>query len=659
MTEPTPRFHVLIVCINPVIRLEFQTYLHSILGKYISFDTINLYQVHDSSQITGYQCILFSNTHVQSAFPLTIPDDVTQLICTRTFNHVFLDQIIRIPPNETVYLVNDVYDSIPVIIEQFRAAGITQYKFVPYYPECGEPDESIQYAITIGEPQLVPGHVKNVINIGNRILDISTINELCSCFHLPPSLSNQITQGYINRILQITKLTGTYYSNYVHSQQLFQTVIQNLPAGICLTTAQGEIMMMNRNFSTDLDMPVENACGKQLSEFLPLEQISENFFHNADYKWETEEGDLLELSILEISFPNNPFTYLLTSNKNPISKSVHGANSAKGNQRQQNTLMDTGFSNIITASSHVKSMLEYARRLALYDFPVLIQGETGTQKKMVASAIHKASKRRQQPLSILHPSFEDMAYNGSLAHHLADFLQAAGHGTLLIEHMEHLSLQVQDLLIEALQNGGGLRSGQPDTSDLRIIATADHDLYTDVVNGTFRKELFFMLSSSPIDTIPLRERKEDIPLLMEYFFQNLFHGTQLSVKELLSPSLMEFLLNYNYPGNVQELLNLTRYFFINYAAHPLILSQLPSYITTRLRKAPDSQSAVKLSILSVIASAPRAGRSIIQKLLSEQDINLSEGKLRGLLKELSEEGMLQINRTKGGCEITELGMTLL
>ena len=138
-----PRYHALIVCISAAIRLEFQSYLHSILGKYISFDTIDLYQVHTPSQITGYQCILFSSAHVKSAFPLQVPEDVTQLICTRTFNHAFLDQIIRIPPGERVYLVNDVGESIPTLIEQFREAGITQYQFIPYYPGCGETDESI------------------------------------------------------------------------------------------------------------------------------------------------------------------------------------------------------------------------------------------------------------------------------------------------------------------------------------------------------------------------------------------------------------------------------------------------------------------------------------------------------------------------------------
>ncbi|WP_313153317.1 sigma 54-interacting transcriptional regulator [Lacrimispora sp.] len=650
--EKSPRYHALIVCISAAIRLEFQSYLHSILGRYISFDTIDLYQVHTPSQITGYQCILFSSDRVQDEFPLPVPAGVAQFVCTRTFNHAFLDQIIRIPPGERVYLVNDTFESIPILIQQFRDAGITQYQFIPYYPGCGESDETIQYAVTVGEPQLVPAHIKNVINIGNRIIDISTINELCVCFHLPASLSNQITQGYINRILQITKLTETYYSNYIFSHQLLQAVIQNLPAGICLMSSEGEITMLNRQFSLDLDTPEANACGKSLSALLPDVYSDLPFCQSTDYQLESKSGNPLSISILELSLPNHPPLYLVTSKKIPLTpeqeKELHG----RRTDHLEARLLSNGFSNILTNQVLVKNMLEYARRLALYDFPVLIQGESGTQKKMIAEAIHRASNRRQQPFAVLP---------GTTSPQLAGILSSAEKGTLLIDRAEYLSLEMQDFLIEVLQHGsqesGGFQS--PPSSSFRIIATASHDLYEDVLKGTFREELFFLLNTASIDTIPLRERRNDIPVLMEHFFQNLFHDSNLRLKDIISPSLMEFLLSYDYPGNVQELLNLTRFFFTNYAAHPLILSQLPSYIRKRMKKPLAGQSAVKNSILTLIAASPRMGRSSIKEALARRGNDLSEGKLRSILKELSDEGLIKINRTRGGCEITELGMTVL
>lgn len=163
-----------------------------------------------------------------------------QIICTRTFNHACLDQIIRIPPGERVYIVNDTYDSIVTIMDQLKEAGVVQYRFEPFYPGCIQADESIHYAITVGEPQLVPSHITNVIDIGNRIIDISTVNELCEYFHLPASLSNQITKSYVNSIMQIAKLTSAYYQDYIYSRQLLQTVISNLPIGLCLLSVRGK-----------------------------------------------------------------------------------------------------------------------------------------------------------------------------------------------------------------------------------------------------------------------------------------------------------------------------------------------------------------------------------------------------------------------------------
>lgn len=93
---------------------------------------------------------------VQSEFPIPIPKEIMEIICTRTFNHACLDQIIRIPPGERVYIVNDTYDSIVTIMEQLKEAGVVQYRFEPFYPGCIQADESIHYAITVGEPQLFP-----------------------------------------------------------------------------------------------------------------------------------------------------------------------------------------------------------------------------------------------------------------------------------------------------------------------------------------------------------------------------------------------------------------------------------------------------------------------------------------------------------------------
>lgn len=88
---------VLIICLHPGIRREFQDYLTALLGEYISFHILDPYQIHDPAQIRDYSCILFASSRTREAFPIPIPENMTQLVCTRTFNPASLDRIIRIP----------------------------------------------------------------------------------------------------------------------------------------------------------------------------------------------------------------------------------------------------------------------------------------------------------------------------------------------------------------------------------------------------------------------------------------------------------------------------------------------------------------------------------------------------------------------------------
>ena len=192
--------------------------------------------------------------------------------------------------------------------------------------------------------------------------------------------------------------------------------------------------------------------------------------------------------------------------------------------------------------------------------------------------------------------------------------------------------------------------------DIRILATTSQDLYQNVLDGSFREELFFLLNAASIDTVPLRERREDIPILMEHFFRELFHDSNIRLRDLISSSLMNFLMSYEYPGNIQELFNLSRYFFSLYSAHPLVLSQLPSYIRNRVSQPFSESSALRNQVLSLIAETPRIGRGAILTALAGKDIAVSEGKLRGLLKELADDGLIRVGRTRSGCEITELGL---
>ncbi len=661
-------YRVFIACWNPYIRIEFQDYLQSLLGEHVAFDACDLADIKDPSYLEDYQCILFSSRLVQQRFPLKIPESITQIVCTRTFNHAYLDQIIRIPSGEKVYVINDSLDPALDIIGQFQEFGITQYQFIPYAGDTRSIDLTVHYAITMGEPQLVPDHVPNIINIGNRIIDIATINELCVLFHLPAKIGNKITKNYISHIIKVVQAAGGHYSSFVTSQQLLLATISNLPLSICLLDKDGAILQVNRHFASDWGFSEKSALGKPLASFLPETDPPIAFDRTADHSVRTADGGLLLLRVLELSLPGRAHAFLLIGKRaDPDSRdtdpSYHFSDpgtfsrytsakkaSTEGSpvERQRNSFLD-----LITGDQRFRTVLAHAKRMSLYDFPVLIQGEEGTQKKMLARAIHESSARRDRPFI----SLNQMRVLSGLS--FSEIIKEADHGTLLIDRIEHLSPDMQEALVQVLENISGPPMSAKQAHDIRIIATSCTDLYALVQEGDFRKDLFFQLSTAVLETIPLKDRREDIPLLLEHFFQNMFHDPKFHNEAVLSKSLYQFLLRYDYPGNVQELMNIAQHLFSMYAAHPLILAQLPAYIRRGLSLSENSQSVLKKEVLAILKNTPRAGRAAIQKALAGSGIQISDGRLRGLLKELAEDDLILIHRTKGGCEITEAGAAVL
>ncbi len=160
----------------------------------------------------------------------------------------------------------------------------------------------------------------------------------------------------------------------------------------------------------------------------------------------------------------------------------------------------SSFSGLITASGRFQEVLSYARRLSLYDFPVLIQGESGTQKKMLARAIHHSSSRRRFPFVSLN---QLLTLSGC---DLPEVLEAANHGTLLVDHIEKLSPKMQDFLVQLLQNTASDSLLPQRSWDIRVIATSAPNLYSLVQENAFQENLFFQLSTAVLDTVPLKER---------------------------------------------------------------------------------------------------------------------------------------------------------
>ena len=569
--------NVLIISSRKRMLSEFQSYLHSVLGEYLTFNTLLREQATDPSLFRGYQCVLFPSVRAMETFPLTLDSSILQLPCDRVFNHMFLDKIIQIPPHERVYLVNDDKYSTLAIISQLEECGITQYDFVPFYPGCKDTESDIQFAITAGEPQLVPSRIPNVLDIGNRIIDISTILQLCEYFNIPLQTVNRVSRNYVNQILHTVKTSETYYTNYVQTEQLMQVILFSLPIGICLFGADGRIQFMNAKFAHAFSLPSSNFEGQPFSECLPPAYADTAFDRNGDWTiLLSDQKTQITLSVLSMVFPDTEPVFLAFL---PESRSMEMSVS-KDEKTEESTFFASSrtFSLSLSHADSVQNLMAQARHLALFDFPILIQGESGTQRRTLARAIHNFSRRHHYPFSVLHSPGNDLT-EASLLRLLAE----TNHGTLVLSQVDRFPLSIQDLLVNVLTNVHGNFFSAPETRrfDVRIIAIADDNLYKKVEKGTFLRELFHLLSASELQTVPIRRRREDIPDLLNYFLLQFFHNTDMTCDRIFSEGLLRFLKEYAYPGNIHELYNLSCSLFTRYSSHKLQLSDLPTYLRSR------------------------------------------------------------------------------
>jgi len=291
---------------------------------------------------------------------------------------------------------------------------------------------------------------------------------------------------------------------------------------------------------------------------------------------------------------------------------------------------------------HMAEVRDLIERVADTDVTVLIRGESGTGKEIVAHALHERSVRHDKPFVKVNCAalptelleselfgFEKGAFTGAIQQKPGKF-EHANEGTIFLDEIGDMSVPLQAKLLQVLQDGEFSRlGGKNDVQvDVRVITATNRDLETAVASGEFREDLYFRLNVVAISLPPLRERREEVPLLAEHFLKK--YAVQYNKPPVeISPELSRHFMEYNWPGNVRELENMIKRMVVLGSETPILteLRQHASSVAARAAAAiaqpslvsqvaasatyPTAMSAGDLPAAAVASTAPAASEAII------------------------------------------------
>lgn len=306
------------------------------------------------------------------------------------------------------------------------------------------------------------------------------------------------------------------------------------------------------------------------------------------------------------------------------------------------------FQDIISKSDAIQKIFRILPDIAISDSTVLICGESGTGKELFAQAIHNLSNRATKPLITVNcGALPDTLLESELFGYKAGaftdakrdkpgrFALADG-GTIFLDEIGDVSPALQVRLLRVLQEKTYEPLGSTESlkSDVRIIAATNKNLEEMVEKGLFRRDLYYRLNVVSITLPALRERKEDIPLLINHFID---HFNKLKNKKIegVSDEVLTVLMNYDFPGNIRELENIIEYSFILCHGKTIHINHLPERLTSKFKK--ESQKITPGMTLAEIekrAIEQALARNNWKKMATARELNIDRGTLRRMMKRL-------------------------
>ena len=494
-----------------------------------------------------------------------ISDPKKVVLVTRTVSEDAIYRLYDIPKGNRVLVVNDSPETTSETVSMLYQLGVTHLNLLPYLQKTDNLAD-ICFAVTPGERHRVPESIPNIIDIGNRRLDMQTFLDMLPLLNLSSGSFSQALLRYADSTLELhTGIKKRYIQSYVLSETLTQILsLQN--SGIIVTDAEFHISYWN----TEAEHIMEKRPLFQMALSSCFPAVHAQKMASPDFS-----DDLISLNGKPFMVKRNPFYtmgqisgYCLTFDS--ASQIRKNGSELSRKLKSQGLFARYHFDDIIYRDPHMERCIALAKKVAESDNVILITGETGTGKELFAQSIHNSSSRKNRPFVAINCAalpenlleselfgYVEGAFTGTSKGGKMGLFELAHGGTLFLDEIGEVSLSIQSKLLRVLQERQVRRIGDNKVIDVnvRIISATNRSISKLSEQGLFRRDLMYRLDVLRLFLPPLRERENDVELLFLHLLKTQSQEARISVPAL-EPGALSFLHQYPFIGNVRELKNI-------------------------------------------------------------------------------------------------------
>ena len=637
--------------------------LQQLAGDYITvkafaIDEMLPHQIED-------RVILYSSetTQKEAASISKIAGDES-IVGKRTIRHDYIDRLLTIPQGERVLMVNDDDPSTIDVIESLYQLGINHVTFLPfkrgqlYY-------DNIDVAVSPGETHLCPSYIPTIIDIGVRPFDMATIIKVMNYFQLDDSVSSKVSERYIRSMIVLHRKILVAEQDALRTTEHYHNVVNTVDDGILAVNKEKKITLFNHRLEALFQLHANDVIGLELSNVVDHEL--QEFILNGE-----EENKFVSMNGVDVvafrqSIPEEETTVVTFKS---VNQAFEIEKTAQREQQKKGFSAKYDFEDILGEHSLLLECVRIAKKLAIAEHPVLINGETGVGKELFAHAMHRTSLRKNGPFIAINCSaltetlleselfgYEEGTFTGAQRGGKKGLFELADNGTIFLDEIGDISATVQAHLLRVLQEKEIRRIGGRKITpiNVRVIAATNKSLEQKMIEGTFRSDLFYRLNVLQLSIPPLRERLSDIQLLTNYFVTK--SGTWMKV----DPKVIEAFTNHQWPGNIRELKSMIDYALVVASGSTITMDDLPHQrLQSTKQQIPLPVSSIDAKdhyvILQMMKNRNDEGKSASRDFLSKESATLSHPlspqQIRLRLNDLESKGYVIKGRGRAGTQIT-------